>query len=241
MEKIELNVAEGTNEITLREGIARETYDNYKGFSYQADSTDSFIKVVNERMNHNGKAIIAYNENGMQAIMDDTVRDRDKDTAHYGYKKSIQFNEWKGILSGGVIDQKDFIKFLQRREDGEVKDIEMLLYSLQNFKFVTNIEGDFSQADNNNYTFMYKTKDGEGTVDIPAMITADIEIFNESAFPQSMEIEIEVNKPKDAGQKPTFTLQCPKMNRYIKEAMDWEVKKLKDAFPKYLVIAGKIF
>ena len=241
MEKIELNVAEGTNEITLREGIARETYDNYKGFSYQADSTDSFIKVVNERMNHNGKAIIAYNENGMQAIMDDTVRDRDKDTAHYGYKKSIQFNEWKVILSGGVIDQKNFIKFLQRREDGEVKDIEMLLYSLQNFKFVTNIEGDFSQADNNNYTFMYKTKDGEGTVDIPAMITADIEIFNESAFPQSMEIEIEVNKPKDAGHKPTFTLQCPKLNRYIKEAMDWEVKKLKDAFPKYLVIAGKIF
>lgn len=241
MENIQLHVADGTKEIVLREGQARKTYDNYKGFSYKADSTQSFIDVVKSRMNPNSGSIIAYNEDGMQAIMDDTVRDREQDTAFYAYKKSIQFKEWEGILRGGVIDQKSFIKFLQRRDDGEVKDLEILLYGLQNFKFVTNIEGDFSQANNNNYTFMYKTKDGEGTVDIPSVINASIEIFNESAFPQSMEIEIEVNKPREAGEKPTFTLQCPKLDRYIKEAMDWEVRKLKEAFSNDLVISGKIF
>ena len=69
---------------------------------------------------------------------------------------------------------------------------------------------------------------------------AHIEIFNESDFLQDIEIEIEVNKPKEAGDKPTFTLCCPKFSRYIKEARDWEVKKLKTAFGASLVIAGDI-
>lgn len=117
---------------------------------------------------------------------------------------------------------------------------ELLLFNIQNFKYVTNIEGDFSQADNSNYTFMIKSKDGEGTVKIPQFINAKIEILNESDFFQSLEIEIEVYKPKEPGEAPGFKFSCPKLERYLKAAVDHEIETLKQQMDGYLIITGSI-
>lgn len=230
--------AEAGKDIIVRKGEAPELYRNYKGIVYTAHSTQSFIDIIKRRGSE--QSVIAYNEGGLQSILDDSLRERAVDKTYYDFKESLQYQEWKGIIDHEV-NQKYFIKFLQRREECEVRDIEQLIYALQNFRFVTNLSGDFSQADNNNYTFMFKSKDGEGTVKIPQTIYANIEIYNESDFPQTMEIEIEVNKPKEAGQQPTFTLTCPKMQRYIKAAMDNEIHTLKKAFPDDFVVAGSLF
>lgn len=240
--KINVNLPEGANELVIREGEAPEVF-KYRGIKYKAYSTESFINTVSRRGSDN--LVIAYNESGMQAILDDSVIDYPMDKAEYDYRFSRQFDEWRPILKGTRMSQKDLMKFMQRREDGEVADLELLMYALQNFKFVTQIEGDFSTEDNNNFTFMYKTRDGEGTVRVPKVIEASIEIFNESHFLQKVEIEVEVNKPKEAGEKPTFSLSCPKLQRYVDTATDNEVKTLRKSGiamdPKVLLITGELF
>lgn len=239
---IQVNLPEGAKELVIREGAAPEVF-NYRGIKYKAYSTESFINTAGRRGTDN--LVIAYNENGMQAILNDKVKDRPVDTAEYNYRFSRQFNEWQPILRGTTASQKDLMKFMQRREDGEVHDLEMLMYALQNFKFVTKIEGDFSTQDNNNFTFMFKTKDAEGTAKVPKVLEASIEILNESNFWQDVEIEVEVNKPKDAGEKPTFSLGCPKLQRYIDAATDHEVEMLKasDVAKKHqtMLITGELF
>ncbi|MCP6657777.1 hypothetical protein NL521_27980, partial [Klebsiella pneumoniae] len=91
------------------------------------------------------------------------------------------YEEWEKILTkGSAFDQRDFIKFLQRREPGEIEDIEFLIGNLQNFRYAINTAADFSRADDQNYTFMIKIGEVEGSVKLPQFLTANIEIYNES-------------------------------------------------------------
>lgn len=225
------------NELTIREGIAASVYE-YGGFQHRAYSTDSFIKLVNAKADKL-HCVIAYHDTGMKAILNDTVVDRDQDTVSYEFRKSLQYLEWKEILEGVVMTQKGFIKFLQSREKDEI-DIELLLFNVQNFKYVTNIEGDFSQADHNNYTFMIKSKDGEGKVKIPQFLYPQIEIFNESGFMQTVEVELEVYRPKDPTEVPGFKFTCPKLARYLKKAVEHEIETMRTGLPDYLIINGSI-
>ena len=129
---------------------------------------------------------------------------------------------------------------MRRREPGEIDNIENLIASIQNFKYVTNITGDFTYDDRNNYTFAFKIGDAEGTVRLPQFITANLEIFNESELLQSIEIEIEVQKPKNEGDKLAFLLHCPKLSRYLKTAVEYEIDFVKNELDGYLVVAGNI-
>lgn len=226
------------NELTIREGQAPRVYE-YNGFQHRVFSTDSFVRLVDAKANK-PNCVVAYHDSGMKAILDDMVVDRNLDTVSYEFRKSLQYGEWKRILEGTVMSQKDFIKFLQSREDDEIKDAEALLFNVKNFKYVTNIEGDFSQADRNNYTFMIKSKDGEGTVKIPQFLYVKLEIFNESSFSQLVEIEVEVYRPKDPTEVPGFKFECPKLERYLKAAVEHEVEAMKAGLPDYLIITGSI-
>lgn len=235
-QKIMIN-AQG-QELTLREGNAKRVYD-YQGFHHKAFSTESFTELVDQKASK-PDCIVAYDDNGMMAILDDTVVDRDQDRVSYQFKKSLQYKEWKELLEGCVMNQKAFIKFLQGREPEELQNLELLLFNIKNFKYVTNIAGDFSQDDRNNYTFMIKSSDGEGTVKIPQFINAKIEIFNESNFFQAVEIEVEVYRPKDATEVPGFKFSCPKLERYLKTAVENEVNTMKNNLPGYLIVTGSI-
>jgi len=241
MEKLELmvgNVTGEDNELTLRQGQAKKIYD-YNGFRYKAFSTESFIKLVNSK-GEIGSAIVAYDDSGIKAILDDLVVDRDQDIVEYDFRFSQQFLEWKGILNGARLNQQDFIKFLKRREPDEVIDLESLMAQLQNFKFVTNISGDFTFDDRNNYTFAMKIGEAEGTVRLPQFIFADIEIYNESGFRQSIEIELEVVIPKNEGEKVLFLLSCPKLERYKRAAMENEMGKVFKGLDGWLIVTGAI-
>lgn len=183
----------------------------------------------------------AYNEAGFKVILDDKVLDRTQDRLRYDFKKSLQYKEWSKILESGVaFDQKNLLDFLRRREIGEIDAADAITAAIQNFKYVTNIAGDFTYDDNNNYTFGIKIGDAEGTVKLPQYLYADIEVYNESGFIQSMEIELEVRRPKAEGEKPMFVLTCPKLARYLKEALDNEISTVKGALEGYLIVAGNI-
>ena len=226
-------------QLIIREGQAPNIFV-YGGFQHTADSTGSFIDLVKAKGSQEG-SVIAYNENGIKVILDDRIKDRKQDTVNYQYKKSLQFREWEGILvKGCVYDQKNLIDFLKRREPGEIDNVELFMAALQNFKFVTNITGDYTFDDRNNYTFSIKIGEAEGTVRIPQIIMANVEIYLESGLTQSMEIEVEVQKPKGEGEKPLFRLSCPKFERYLVMATENEVNKVKKDLEGYLIIAGSI-
>lgn len=239
MEEVKLSVTAAGNEVVVREGQAAPIY-NYKGFDYSAESTQSFVDLVQAKANK-AAAVIAYNARMVQAILDDTVLDRKQDTVRYEYKYSQQLQEWLKVLNGYTFNQKEFIDFIRRREEGEIPDAEKLLLALKNFKYETIITGDFTYEDNNNFTCMVKVGDAETTISIPKFIFPVIEIYNESGFNQTMEVEIEVIKPKSNDEKVQFKLCCPKYKRYEKEALENEVQKVKDGLPDFLIVAGNIF
>lgn len=239
MDNKQINVTPVGDTLIIREGQAPRIYE-YTGFNYTADSKASLIALVKSK-SVKENCVVAYNEDGFKAILDDKVIDRKQDSVFYGFKKSQQYKEWKSILEGGcVMGQKNFIDFLRRREPGEIDNIENLIASIQNFKYVTNITGDFTYDDRNNYTFAFKIGDAEGTVRLPQFITANLEIFNESELLQSIEIEIEVQKPKNEGDKLAFLLHCPKLSRYLKTAVEYEIDFVKNELDGYLVVAGNI-
>lgn len=235
----QFNVTVNGDTLTILHGEAARIYQ-YDGFMYQADSTSSLIDLIKSK-GVQENCVIAYNDKGFQVILNDKVVDRSQDRITYGFKKSLQYQEWQKILENGfAFDQKGFIDFLRRREPSEVDNVDTLVAAVQNFRYVTNIAGDFTYDDNNNYTFSIKIGDAEGVVKLPQCIYVNIEVYNESDFVQNMEIELEVRKPKSEGEKPTFVLTCPKLQRYLKEALDNEINVVKQALDSYLIVAGSI-
>jgi len=231
-----INVTPIGSELVLRHGEAAPVFI-YKGYNHLVHSVVSFIALVKSKC---GKehAIINYNDKFISALADDTIVDRKQDYIFYNFIHSDQFNEFKQLFDRSL-NQKNFIDFLKRREPGEIIDIEQLLAAIQGFKYVMNIAGDFSYDDNNNYTVMIKVGDMEHSLKIPQYIAANIEIYNESKFFQLVEIELEIIKPKSEGEKPVFTLKCPKLSKYLREAMLHEVEIMKNNLDGYLIVAGQ--
>lgn len=208
----------------------------FNGVKHKLDSIASIIDLI-ENKGSREKTVIFYNDSQVQAILDDTVMDRPQDYATYGFVFSDTFTEWKGILEK-ALSQKDFVDFLKRRPTEEMPVVEPLLAQVQNLKLMTEIVGDYSYDDNNNITFMFKTKDGEGMTKLPSVITVEMPLLNESEFYQLIDFELELRKPKSENEKPAFILTCPKIKRYIKTATENEVDILKEALDGYLIMAG---
>lgn len=235
----QINVTPLGDTLIIREGAAAPLF-NYDGFRYTANSTPALIALVKSK-SVKENCVIAYDEKGFKVILNDQIIERCQDRIAYEFQKSLQYEEWEQILERGyVFDQKSLIDFLKRRDTYEITEVEQFIAALQNFKFVTNITGDFSFDDRNNYTFSIKVGDAEGTVKLPQIVLVNLEIFNESEYFQLIEIELEVKKPKGEGEKPLFALACPKLSRYLKAATDNEIERVKQELDGYLIVAGNI-
>jgi len=236
---LNVNVTSEGGELVIRHGQAAPIFV-YDGFKYDAYSTPSLIELVKARGTA-AASVIAYSDTGVKVILNSLNQVRDQDRVNYSYKTSMQHDEWINILKGGcAFGQKQLIDFLRRREDGEVEAIDSLIAQLQNFKFITHIAGDHTYDDRNNYTFAFKIGEAEGTVRLPQIIMANIEVFNESGFTQMMEIEVEVVKPRSEQDKLTFNLTCPKYARYKKRALEHEINTIKKELEGYLIVTGNI-
>lgn len=230
-EKINLNVTTENGEVIIRRGDAKKPFD-YMGTIYKALSTESFVTLVQARMSNH--TVVGYHDRGFKAILDDSIKDAYRDRVNYEFENSLQLVEWMQELDNDM-KQKELIDFLKCRRTlangddiDEVQDLEMLLYNLQNFKFVQNIEADYSRDDDNNYTFAFKSKDGEGTVQLPQSFFINLEFIKGSGFIQIAEIQLEIKRPKSADEKPLFVLRCPRMARYGEVARKHESEKLQE-------------
>lgn len=210
----------------------------FRGTDYWLDSTASVVQFVMTKgsIEH---TVISYNDAAIKVILDDTVVDRPQDVATYGFTPSQDLVDWKAVFDRPLY-QKEFVDFLKRRLPGEVRYVESLIASVQKLKVNTQIVGDYQFDDNNNFTFMFKSQDGEGSVRLPSVVTVWITLLNESDHKASLDVELELRKPTSEKERPTFVLTCPKLPRYMKDAVQHEVKKLKEALPGYLILAGKI-
>lgn len=235
--KVEVNTTPGCNELRLLTGEAKKVYYP-KGTSYQLDTIDAIAELVNFR----GKpesTLIFVNENKIGIILDDSIVDRDKDLARFKFKYSDEYQEW-GLVLGKQVGQKTFVDFLKLREHQEVNGLDSLLSQAQNLAFATSIVGEFNYEDNNNITVVFKSKDAEGTAKIPQQFIVTIPLIFGSDKKVSMEIQLELIKPREENQKPLFSLTCPKFNRYWNEAVKYETDRLKGLLPEFKIIYGSM-
>lgn len=207
-----------------------------QGTSYRLNSIEAVAELVKAKGSKD-HTVIFYNDDQIDIILDDSIMDRPQDRATYGFKPSDLFIEWNAIFDK-PISQKDFVNFLKQRTPEELPDVGLLLAKVQNLKIATQIVGDYQFDDNNNFTVMYKAKDGEGQVTLPSILEVTIPILYGSDKKFTLEIELELNKPRSENEKPTFTLSCRKLKRYIREATEYEVGRLKAMLPGYLILAG---
>ena len=207
-----------------------------RGFYYRLDTIESIVKLVTSKCKWTN-TVIFYNESAINIIMDDTVMDRPQDTACYTFKLSDEFEEWANLF-GKQLDQRSFVEFLKKRPDGEVVDVDNILANIQNLKVATEIIGDYQFDDNNNYSVFFKTTDGESSVKLPKSILFNQVILNGSDKVFAIEVELELIKPREEREKPRFSLNCPKYDQLKKEAAEYEVDRLKESLPDYLILAG---
>lgn len=238
----ELKIVPAGETLTLRTGAAPRVLDpfDYQGFQYKADSLNAFVTLIKAKATAPDRCVVFYNDGGYHAILDDTVKDREQDVVVYDFKKSVQFGEWAEILEKGeIFGIPAFVRFLQRREPGEVEELDKILFAAQNFKYVTTIDGDFKFDDRNNYVFAVTVNDTGTTVRLPQTMLATVEIYKDSGWKQCVEVELDIHKPKEAGQPPAITLLCPKFARYLEKAKEQQHAELVNRLDGWLVVAGK--
>jgi len=207
----------------------------YRGFNHVIEDTKSIIGLV-DRYGSPNNTLIFVNKERIYVIFDDSIKDRPQDTAVCKFCVSDQAMEWFNIQDSSVRQTK-FIDFLKCRPEGEVENLDALLAAVKVLKITTEIIGNYEYDDRGNITFMYKTKDKEGKCSIPSVLNVTMPMLNNGDVLE-IEMELEVVKPKSETEKPAFIISCPKWPRYYKQAVEVEIKKLKDALPEYLILAG---
>ena len=233
--KVVVNNVEGkNNELTIFTGEKRVYYPG--GTSYQLDTIDAIAELVKFRGNPQ-TTLIFCDETQIGIILDDSIMDRPKDLARFKFEQSDEFKEWSTIL-GKQSSQKSFVDFLKLRQPEEVAGLDSLLSQIQNLAFATSIIGEFNYEDSNNITVVFKSKDAEGTAKIPQQFFITIPLIFGSDKKLSMEIQLDMQKPREENQRPLFSITCPKFNRYWNEAVQYETNRLKALLPEFKIISG---
>lgn len=234
-----INIEVQGNDLNIRHGNLPQLPDifQYKGFQHRTTSAEGFVELVKTKSNKPNCVVFWDGDGDMTAIMDDTVYDRPQDTVSYSPAWTVQYKEWSDILTRGVtFEQKPFIDFLRTREPHELIGRDDLLMKVRKFTYVTRTEGDAIRDDNNNYSFALKVNNVEATVQIPATLFLDIELFADSDLLQRVELDLEVEIPRKEGEKLKFKLSCPTFERYKQAAIDGIVGKVKADLDGYLVV-----
>ncbi|MBO8158849.1 DUF2303 family protein [Thermosyntropha sp.] len=235
-EHLHVKVEEGVGTLRL---IKANEY-NFPGTNYRLDSTQAVIDLVLSK-GKKDNTVIFYDENipEIQIILDDSIMDRPQDKAFYPFRYSDLFSEWAKLFDTPV-NQKQFIDFLKRRDVVECPEAETLLVTTQRLRLAQQIIGEYSYDDNNNITCMFKTKTGEDIAKLPSVFTIHVPIFNKSDNVMDIEVEMELTIPKTENEKPLFMLSCPKLPRYKKQAVAYEINVLQKRLPGFLIIPGAL-
>jgi hypothetical protein len=224
-------------DITIRKQTLPIPYV-YEGQQYTMASIEAIAQLVKTKGSREHTVII-YSENGIKAVLDDTVQHRRQDTAKFVFEDSDEWKEWNRFASKPQISQKDFVDFLRKREKFEVLNVDGLMAKIQNLKIATEIVGDFNYDDNNNVSVMLKIKDKEQAIKLPREIEIFIPLFRNSVDNFPLKFDLELFKPKAENEKPYFTLACSNYDKIRRRAIEAEIEKLENLLSEYLILTGK--
>jgi hypothetical protein len=216
----------------------------FTGSQCDLTSTQAVIDLINKRGSAENTLIYYLDKPDkptIQVILDDTIQDRDQDTAVYRFEESDLLKEWKAVFGESGIDQKNFIKFLKRRDASEFTQpalLQELLAIAQTLNIATVINFDSMYQNENNKEVSFKIKDADSSTYIPDTFRLQIPLYNESDLISEIEIELELVKPRDEGQKARFVLSCPRLPKDKKLAIQYEIDKIRKELPGYTLLAG---
>jgi hypothetical protein len=234
--KVLVSPETGSTELNIFTGEKKVFYPG--GTDYRLDTIDAIAELVKFR-GYSDKTLIFFDNKGIGIILDDSIMDRPKDHGKFVFKTSAEWDEWVAVLNK-ALPQKQFVDFLKLRQPEEVHEMDDLLGKAQYLSYATSIIGDFGYEDRDNITVAIKIKDAETTTKIPRQFEITLPLVFGASEVVDMEISLELQKPREEGQKPLFTLTCPKFNRYWSEAVGWEISRLKELLPGYQILAGSM-
>jgi hypothetical protein len=221
----------------IQEPMETRRVHEWNAQRYNMSSMQAVIDFV-KRKGTVENTVIFYNNDDVRVILDDSIQDRPLDQAMYPFNLSDRFKNW-GEVFGRRMNQKDLGNFLRRLELDELPDRDMLVANIRKLQVITEIKGDYEYDEAGNVSVMYKESNGrEGLMALPSLIEPYMPILNESNYEASIEVELELIKPKSEDEKPGIILTCPKKDLYIKDAIEHEVHRLKEALPEHLILAG---
>ena len=237
MEKLEVNLMGDQKDLSVRTGAAPDIFV-YKGFNYETTTTASFVAAL-KRFGTKENTVMAADGDRIHAIVDGGVQGRPQDMIKQKWAPSAEALRWVQVLNKKMI-QTQFVKFLERETRlNSLPVMEHLLAQLKTLKVNTQIIGDYSMDDRNNFTFMYKTGEMEGTTKIPALIQIPMPLIDDGRI-ETVDIEIEFYPPQNAGDKPQFAMICPTWADLMQESIDFEVEQIRKELPGWLLLKGRL-
>lgn len=237
MDKLEVNLNGEQKEVILREGRAAEIFQ-YNGFAYHTTNTESFIAALH-KFGNAASTVIANDGDKMKAVIDHYNESRQQSRLSLAWALSSEAKRW-GALMGRQLQQAAFVKFLERESRiSHDPVVENLLAQMKGLKINAQIIGDYSMDDRNNYTFMYKIGDLEGTSKIPSLFPMEFPMLD-GGRKEIVDVEIEFIRPSNATDKPMFGLLCPTWADILQSSIDYEVAEIAAACPGWLLIKGSI-
>lgn len=238
--KININLKEGTETLkVVYEPIQERKIHNWNPREYKLESLKAVVDLV-KRKGSIGNTVVFYSieKSRVIVVLDDSIQDRPLDISEYIFARSDDLKDWARLF-GNRLSQKQLVDFLKQREDTEVPERENLILNIQKLKVITEIVGNYEFDDNGNISLMYKETNGkEGMMSLPNKFSICLPILNESDYKPVLDIELELIKPKAENEKPVIILSCPKLDRHIKNAIEYEISNLKTELKGYLLLSG---
>ena len=232
-----VNISQTGPDMTLRTGAAPQIY-NYQGFEYAVTDRQSFVAAVLKFGSKQNTVIACDEKDGtVEAVLDKTVETRQHDKVFLRLMHSDELRRWEAILDKPM-DHKTFVKFLERQANPA---LDSMIAATKQLRFVTQMTGDFSFDDNNNYNFVFKVGDAEGTARLPATIDVIFKpVLENGMYEAIVTFEIELKKPTNEREKPTITVTAPRLQDAIKAAIKAEAAQMKCELEGFLVLSGAI-
>lgn len=239
MTNVKVEVKEGTQELrVIHEPIQERRLHQWNPRKYELESLQAIVDLVKTKGSEEN-TVIFYSTSAIKVILNDSIEDRPLDKAEYRFQKSDELTNWQSIL-GSRLSQKELIDFLKRLDDKEVLEREVLISNIRKLQVMTEIKGDYQYDDEGNVSVMYKETNGkEGLMSLPKYVFIKIPILNECSYIPTLELELELIRPKAESERPAIVLTCPKLKRHIDDAVKHEVSQLKKQLPTYLILAGR--
>lgn len=202
--------------------------------NYQASEAGSFVKYV-LGYGDREKGIIFFNDKGLTMFFNESSR---VESVRLPLLSSLELRTFLGDMGNGRrFDQKAIVKAIETFPD-VIDGGAIIRTYLEKLKLDTTIEFE-SDIDTRNHTFVYKEKTGSQTAEIPKQLRLYVPYFEGSANRVEVTVDLDIQRPKSADEKVSFSLTDPKAERTKRDALKLEIDTIQKALVGWMFVQGE--